>query len=144
MSLRTTGRPPRARARHVVVVEPDAELATVLRECLRMAGHEVTMVPDGLQAVDALAFGGADVLIADLHEDAIGVKKLLESLHRSRSGIAVVVLGGMDIARDASVAEALGVRWILNKPVAVETLLTAVAAAAALDQRSSRPPEVPL
>jgi DNA-binding NtrC family response regulator len=120
-----------------VVVEPDAELAAVLGECLQLAGHEVALVPDGQRAVDALSLSGADVLIADLHEDALGVKKLLESLHRSRSSIGVIVLAGLDTARDASVAEALGVRWVLSKPVAVETLLSAVAAAAALDRRGS-------
>lgn len=144
MSGRATGASERERARRVVLVEPDPELAAVLGECLRLAGHELTVVPDGVRAVDALSLGGADVLIADLHEDAVGVKKLLESLHRSRSGIGVVVLAGMDITRDAAAADALGVRWILNKPVAVETLLTAVAAAGALDQRDSPPPEAPL
>jgi DNA-binding NtrC family response regulator len=136
--------PARERTRRVILVEPDPELAAVLGECLRMAGHDVTVVPNSARAVDVLSFGGADVLVADLHADATGVTKLLESLHRCRSSIGVVVLGGMDIGRDAATAEALGVRWILNKPVAVEMLLTAVAAAAALDQRGSPPPQAPI
>ncbi len=60
-------RPPATgRGRRILLVEDEPEVAQVLVDVLRMAGHRVEVVGDGLAALDRLAAETYDLIVSDL------------------------------------------------------------------------------
>jgi two-component system, OmpR family, response regulator len=62
---------------HILVVEDDVHVVTMLREMLRVEGYEVTEAGDGLLGLLKLATGGADAILLDvMMPDLDGVRVL--------------------------------------------------------------------
>lgn len=129
--MRRSSRPLRARRRTVVFVGGDPAIAALIADSFDAARFTVVAVGDWRGAVDELGRRGADVIVADLDDGVAGAGTLLESLRRSRSSVGIVAIVAR-AGQGEAIAQALGVRCILAKPVDVESLLTAIASAAAL------------
>lgn len=54
-------------AAHVVIVEDDAKISSLLGDYMEAAGYRATRIMDGAQAVEALRADGADVVLLDLN-----------------------------------------------------------------------------
>ncbi len=78
---------------HVLVAEDNAVNQRVARGLLEKRGHRVTVVPDGRRAVAAVAAGGVDVVLMDLHMpemDGIAATRAIRGLDGPAAAVAIV------------------------------------------------------
>jgi CheY-like chemotaxis protein len=80
----------------VLLAEDEALIALSLADLLEAEGHDVTVAPDGADALDAARrLGGAlDVLVTDLNMPRLGGEALIRALRAERPGLPVVVVTG--------------------------------------------------
>ena len=116
---------------HVLVVDDDASIRTVIAQALKRAGHAVT-IADSLAAADrALAAGAPDVLITDVVlPDGDGLNHLREVTQRYPA-LPAIVLSARNTLSTAVRATEAGAYEYLPKPFDLDALTRAVAAAAA-------------
>jgi two-component system nitrogen regulation response regulator GlnG len=116
---------------HVLVIEDDASIRTVIAQALRRAGHDV-MTADSLAAADrALAAGAPDVLVTDVVlPDGDGLDHVRGVAERFPD-LPVIVLSARNTLSTAVRANEAGAYEYLPKPFDLDALTLAVAAAAA-------------
>ena len=129
--------PPQART-HLLVVDDDHQLASLLRQVLERAGHEVSLAHDGLEALNryrqALAdHAPYDLVMMDLHMPVMDGLECLDHLRDLDQDVPVLLFTG-------SPAEDLGdlarrVLGVVNKPVRIAPLLEKVEQALARTSR---------
>ena len=80
----------------VLLAEDEALIALSLADLLEAEGHEVTVAPDGADALDAARRlgDGLDILVTDLNMPRLGGEDLIRELRAERPGLPVVVLTG--------------------------------------------------
>lgn len=116
--------------RHVVVVDDDPQVRSLLDKVIRRMGFE-TRVLESLAAVDRPALAGAALLVLDLHVGGEHALTLIEQLSQAGINLPVVLMSGygarvLDQAREACVEQNCPVAGILSKPfemAALETIL---------------------
>jgi DNA-binding response OmpR family regulator len=119
--------------RHVLLVEPDADLASGFVDVLRASGSIVIRAATEERAELILENFAVDVAVVDLDGLPSGVRflrRLEELADRGRHAVTTIAL-----ARAASVASIvddprIGPVGILAKPIQIETLVAAVGAIA--------------
>jgi CheY-like chemotaxis protein len=80
----------------VLLAEDEALIALSLADLIEAEGHEVTLAPDGADALEA-ARGLGDalgVLVTDLNMPRLGGEDLIRELRTERPGLPVVVVTG--------------------------------------------------
>ena len=121
----------------VLVAEDEALIALSLADLLEAEGYEVTVAPDGADALDAARrLGDAlDVLVTDLNMPRLGGEDLIRALRAERPGLPVVVVtgsapfgGAEELRRHAG---GHGLLQLLLKPADCDELAAAVRRAAA-------------
>ncbi len=122
-------------SRRILVAEDNRINQLVIEKMLRGAGHEVTMVGNGEEALDALAVARFDLVVMDLNMPVMGGLDAVK-LHRFGTGgrdlppfVALTADATEETRRQC---EAAGVDAYVTKPVALEQLL-------ALVERLTRP-----
>lgn len=111
------------RAVRVLVVDDDALLGAVLKECLVDAGYEVRVVQDGNEALGAMRHQRPDVIVLELQLPTMDGLTFVETLraHVRWSQVPIIAVSAMpDLA---ATAERLGVGGCLAKPLDFELLL---------------------
>jgi two-component system response regulator MprA len=109
----------------VLVVEDDAELRSVYRSALTIAGYSVIVAEDGYSALQQLDVQTPDAIVLDLNLPRLhGHDVYLEICsHTSMRDVPIIIVTGLDVAQ---------IRWdfgscaILYKPIAPDTLVAAV------------------
>ena len=112
---------------HVLVAEDNPVNQRVARGLLEKRGHRVTVVPDGRQAVAAVAAGGVDLVLMDLHMpeiDGIAATRAIRALDLPFSAVPVVaatagameheVQACLDAGMDAAVAKPIDPRALFR------------------------------
>ncbi|WP_256842275.1 response regulator transcription factor [Ornithinimicrobium cryptoxanthini] len=112
--------------RDVLVVEDDALIVAFIRTALTKAGHRVRSATTGTAALDRVRRKHVDVVLLDLSLPDIDGLEVLRTLRAERHDVPVVVLTARSDPADRAVAEALGVRDYLVKPVALADLCRVV------------------
>lgn len=82
---------------HVLLVEDEALIAMAFQDALEAAGHRVTHVADGAEALAAIGTGGAppfDALVTDLRMPRMDGLELVRSVRARYPGLPVVVVTG--------------------------------------------------
>lgn len=111
------------RAPHVLIVDDDASLRLLCRVNLELDGYGVVEAESVAAAEDALAAGGIDLVLLDVHIGADDGIELMRSLHRREHGAPVVLFTGSARLDAPTIAEADGV---VPKPFRLEQLLDVV------------------
>jgi len=124
------------RAPHVLIVEDDARLLSVLKELLDDAGYEAETALDGHVAIQKLSTFTPDVILLDLEMTFVNGYEVLEWM--KRNGIRIPVV--LSTLHDEVGAAAVGAVLKLSKPFTLEQLLDAVTLALATKARGSFPP----
>jgi DNA-binding response OmpR family regulator len=111
---------------YILVLEDDAHLRRLFSKVLKQAGYEVYPAATTEEAQGLLAQQGFDVFLCDVHVgDDLGTDLLRQHLATlSLHGTQVVVVSGE--AQYRPFCEEMGVDFYLEKPVALDTLLTVV------------------
>jgi len=109
-----------ARKLHVLVAEDNRTNQMVIAKILERAGHDVTLVNDGEQAVEALARQSFDITLMDLHMPVMGGCEAAK-VYRFSGGagrrMPIVALTA-DVTEEAKAeCEQAGMVAILTKPI---------------------------
>jgi DNA-binding NtrC family response regulator len=122
--------PPSATRRaHILVIDDNVELASVLAQALRLKGHVVWQTDSSKHGVRLLQENPIDILITDLvmpEQDGLETIQLALKL---RPEVRIIAMSG-DAPRYAGVylnmAEKLGAHCSLLKPFRLEALFAAI------------------
>ena len=107
---------------HVLVVEDDPTVAELLDLLLSQAGHRVTVVTDGMQALLALDSGRHDLVVLDVMMPDLDGIAVLRQVERSLQDgephphdVPMVVVTG-DAAAAGTCRQVLGASNVFTKP----------------------------
>lgn len=109
----------------ILLVDDDANLRNALQATMTSAGHEVTVAPDGLQALASAVVNVPDVIVSDVHMPLLEGPDMVRMLQAAPrlSEVRVILMSGLD--SEAGVP----VERLLRKPFEPALLLDCVAGA---------------
>lgn len=111
------------RAPLVLIVDDDESLRLLCRVNLELDGYRVAEAPTVAAAEEALARGGVDLILLDVHVGADDGVELMRSLRQRDHGAPVILFTGSALLDAKTIAEADGV---VPKPFRLEQLLDVV------------------
>lgn len=117
------------RKRHVLIVEDNLELAATYKELLEIQGYEVSLAPDGADALKLVLTRPPDAVICDLQMPNLDGDLLYATVERTQPALArrfVFVTGMADDERFRKFIATVEAP-VLRKPVQVTALLAEVA-----------------
>jgi DNA-binding response OmpR family regulator len=106
----------------ILVVDDDAAVRTLLRECYELEGYEVTEARDGADLAKALAAGRFDLMTLDLSlggENGLDIARDI----RTRNNIPIIMVTGKGDTIDRVVGLELGADDYITKPFHVREVL---------------------
>jgi two-component system phosphate regulon response regulator PhoB len=115
---------------HVLIVEDEPDIATILDATLRQEGFRVEIAPDGQAAIDALEREPADLVLLDLQLPDMSGLELLKLLRRSprNDALRVIVLTAKAGEFDRILGLELGADDYVTKPFSLRELVLRVRA----------------
>jgi len=106
----------------ILIAEDDAAVQTFVTRALGHRGHEVHAVDDGLQALDALAKDGFDLLITDIVMPGLDGIALALKVARDHPDLPVLLMTGYSAERQrAHNLEELICR-VITKPFSLQQI----------------------
>ncbi len=133
-------------ALHVLVVDDVAMNRDIASSFLRVAGHKVTCLDNGAEAVAAAATQDFDVVLMDVRMpemDGLEATRRIRALDGPRSHVPIVALTAQAFTEQVAECRRAGMDDHLPKPFDPDSLLTVVLRAAARD-RAPEEPSLPL
>ncbi|SLN35042.1 response regulator [Oceanibacterium hippocampi] len=122
----------------ILLAEDDDSMRLFLARELERAGHEVTAVADGVDALPMLGPGRFDVLVSDLVMPEVDGLALAQRATAADPLLKVIFITGFSgVALKAS--ESMRGIPVLSKPFHLKTLVEAVGEALASEQPPLRP-----
>jgi two-component system CheB/CheR fusion protein len=112
----------RSAGRRVLLVEDNFDAAELLAECLQSFGHEVTVVHDGVAALEAAAREPPEVVLLDLGLPGMDGYEVARRLRQSSEGVVLIAISGYGQDDDRRRSSAAGFSHHLTKPVEPEAL----------------------
>jgi DNA-binding NtrC family response regulator len=129
-------KPPASRGSHVLLVDDEEALRTVIAERLTERGFEVVQAASGeaaLQALDRFAF---DVLVSDLRLPGLDGRELLDAALARYPGLVAIVVTGYGTVKDAVDMIKRGASDFIAKPFQFDELMHVLSSA--LEQQRLR------
>ncbi|MCI5065374.1 sigma-54 dependent transcriptional regulator [bacterium] len=106
----------------VLVADDDPQMQLALKAGLSRGGHTVTIVPDGLAAVEALREGQFDLLITDQRMPKMTGLELLATVQEEYSHLPVIMITAHGTINQAVDAMQRGAADFISKPFTNEEL----------------------
>ena len=118
------------RGENVLVVEDDADVASVFRITLEHAGYKVTVMTNGVTALGALTHKFPDAVVLDLMLPDMDGLDLVHYVRKQPNGqkVPLIVVSGATGGFQMNKSLEAGVNTFLGKPVKVDELVNAVSA----------------
>ncbi|MDQ1610020.1 MAG: hypothetical protein QOE16_2752 [Microbacteriaceae bacterium] len=110
----------------ILVAEDEQRISAFVEKGLRAAGFTVSIVADGVAALDEARSGQYDLMVLDVGLPALDGFSLLEVLRREGNSIAVIVLTARDAARDVVRGLEIGANDYMVKPFRFDELLARI------------------
>jgi DNA-binding response OmpR family regulator len=104
---------------HILVVDDEPEIVTLVTKVLEARGHRVTIARDGQEALDAIAAERPDVLVIDLglpKVDGLEVTKRLRADAATKDLRIVMLTAALPTVADADRGLAVGADEYVVKP----------------------------
>ena len=123
---------PRAvRQRHVLIVEDNLELAATYRELLEVHGYDVSLSPNGAEALKHVMIHPTDAVVCDLQMPRLEGDLFYATIERAQPALARRFVFITGLAEDARFQDFIThvQTPVLRKPVQVTALLAEVARA---------------
>ena len=114
----------------ILLIEDDDSARVTLTEIMRLGGHEVVAVPNGVRGLRVLAETSPDVIVTDIFmPDKDGIETILELRERENKAPIIAISGGGELAPAdyLETAKRLGAAATLRKPFSRDVLLGAIA-----------------
>jgi two-component system cell cycle sensor histidine kinase/response regulator CckA len=120
---------PRGSGQSVLLVDDEADIASVNRRILEKQGYRVSVARDGREALALISRVShpIDLVITDLMMPEMDGLTLIRTLKESNPGMRVIASSGLDGGSRAAELQVLGVTTFLPKPYTAEKLLVAMA-----------------
>jgi two-component system, OmpR family, response regulator len=113
---------------HILIVDDDAEIRSLLSQYLLKNGMRVTAVPDGRAMWQALDAGRVDLIVLDLMLSGDDGLTLCRNLRAKSSDIPVIMLTARGEETDRIVGLEMGADDYLAKPFSARELLARIKA----------------
>lgn len=107
----------------ILVIDDDRSARTLLERVLVRAGHQVTLVDDAQQGIDAIAKGGFDLLITDKNLPGIDGLEVLRRAREMQPQMQAILITGFPTVETKNHAAELGVFSYVTKPFGVHDIL---------------------
>jgi CheY-like chemotaxis protein len=115
--------------KHILLVEDDEVLRSLLRISLEKMGHTVTEARDGKEGLALFKKGPVDLVVTDLMMPEKEGLETIRELRRGQPELKIIAMsgGGRTNARDVlKAAKAFGATTVFSKPFSVADLRNAV------------------
>lgn len=109
----------------ILIVDDDESDLLLLQAILARAGHETFYAHNGEEALQQYEEHGVDVVVTDLQMPEVHGFELISVLRDFIPPPAVIAVSGTGQFQ-LHMAEALGAKWTIQKPIKPELLLKAV------------------
>ena len=109
----------------ILIVDDEESDRLLLQAILERAGHETFFAEDGEEALMKYQVEKIDLVITDLQMPAVHGFELITVLREFSPPPAVIAVSGTGTFQ-LHMAEALGAKWTIAKPVEPEMVLAAV------------------
>lgn len=121
--------PERDESAHILVIDDEEPVVTLMTEILQLDGHRVTPAFNGAEAIALLNGGDYDLILSDVRMPAVGGPTFFEILQTTRPDLLPKVMFVTGDTMSASTQEFLqrAARPVLSKPFDPERLRTMVA-----------------
>ncbi len=114
-------------AKHVLVIDDDAEIVESIKAALKLEGLRVSVARDGNQGLAITETEKVDLLILDMMMPKRSGFLVLEWLRQSnQEPFPVIMITGNEGTRHREYAELLGVDDYINKPFTMDQLINSV------------------
>jgi len=100
----------------ILLADDERSIAVTLGDALRGAGHTVTVVPDGEQAIESLKTDAFDCVITDIRLPKADGLKVLRAAKESQPGSRVILITAYASVEDAVAAIKDGAEDYIQKP----------------------------
>ncbi len=115
----------------ILLIDDDEALRIALRLALERAGYSVMVARDGREGLQFFRHLPTDLVITDLVMDGQEGIETIRALRRETPGVKIIAMSGGGSHHDITFLDAarlLGAQQTLDKPFALQDLLTAVRA----------------
>lgn len=109
----------------ILIVDDEETDRLLVQAMLARAGYDTIVAPTGEEAFRSFLASGVDVVITDLHMPDLHGFELISILREFDPPPGVIAISGTGPIQ-LHMAESLGARWTLQKPVDPAMLLDAV------------------
>jgi DNA-binding NtrC family response regulator len=110
----------------ILIVDGDADGATLLSSALRRRSYQVESVPSGTEALRLLEHESVDVVLAHLRMPEMSGVELCEAMHRSHPDLLTIVITGDAGLGNAILAIRAGAYDYITKPIDLSALIIAI------------------
>jgi DNA-binding response OmpR family regulator len=114
---------------HILVIDDDPWILKIFKQILETEGHSVDTAADGQEGIDIYRNFRADLVVTDMVMPVKdGLKTILE-LDKEFPGVKVIAISGGGVIepdRYLALAESIGTKKTLTKPVRKDELIKAV------------------
>ncbi|MCC3377073.1 response regulator transcription factor [Cohnella sp. REN36] len=113
---------------HIIVIDDDDKITSLLRRSLAFEGYEVTTAPNGMEGLRILAGRHADLVILDVMMPQLDGWEVCRRLRAAGVNAPVLMLTAKDDVQDRVKGLDIGADDYLVKPFALEELMARVRA----------------
>ena len=110
----------------VLVVEDDAAVQEVFKEIGKFTNLDLEVTSSGKDAIDRLAGGGFQVLVADLSIPDMGGWKLVEEAKKVAPDVPIILCTGWEVREPHERLRAMGIKVVVPKPFQIGEMLRAI------------------
>jgi len=119
---------------HILVVEDDVEMLSLLHDELGEAGFDVHAVPSAQEALEHVRVRAVDAVVTDLVMPGMRGDELLRQLRAAAPGVPVVIMTAFGSIESAVAAMREGAYHYITKPFRIEQLIVTLENALAENQ----------
>jgi len=122
---------PSGTALRCLIVDDEEPVGTVLGDVLETSGHSVVVLTSGADAIERFRAEPFDVVFTDLAMPGLSGWQVARAVKATAPTIPVFLVTGFGVELSAEERRAHGVDLVLSKPLNIQSILDAVAFAAA-------------
>jgi len=114
---------------HILVIDDEPALRTLLRNYLESEGYSVCIAQDGQQALRLFEEYHADLIITDIFMPEQDGLEVITTMRQRRPGLPIIAISGggrMDKRDVLHIAKSLGAQCVMPKPLELADLLAAI------------------
>ena len=111
---------------HILIVEDERHLAELERDYLNAAGHEVTMIHDGKEALDWLTDNKVNLVLLDLMLPGLDGLEICKALRRKNNIVPIIMTTAKVEEVDRLIGLELGADDYMCKPFSLREMVARV------------------